>query len=288
MLRCGTERFTRLTGRRLPSITVWLMHRISLLLFLLFTGPLLATTALGQVASANPEPALYRLEIHTLKPGQDTEYENSVRELVGGLRAASVRLPSWDFAVMRSSPTLYMTVDPTANWAMLDTFDSETEEVMKLLGPTMKDFMKRSHATNARESEFFIESEPDKDDPGALGENGLNFTRFDFYYASSMHSIMQALSSVKRLYVSSHARISCRLYNAVTGDDLPLVIVAVSATDQTAFDSEQARVDAASGPELKRLLALARGASRRVETFNFVSRPDLSYRVEPKTDPLSR
>ena len=92
------------------------MHGISRLLFLLLPGLLLATAALGQVASADPEPPLYRLEIHTLKPGQDTEYENSVRELIGGLRAADVRIPSWDFAVMRASPTLYMTIDPTANW----------------------------------------------------------------------------------------------------------------------------------------------------------------------------
>jgi hypothetical protein len=264
------------------------MHGISRLLFLLLPWPLLATAALGQVASTDPEPPLYRLEIHTLKPGQDSEYENSVRELVGGLRAANVRLPSWDFAVMRASPTLYMTVDPTANWAMLDNFDSDTDKVVKLLGATMRDFMKRSHATNAHESEFFIRSVPAIDVAGALGENGLNFTRFDFYYASSMHSVMGALFSVKKLYVSSHARISCRLYHAVTGDDLPLAIVAVSAADQAAFDSEQGRVDAASGPELKRLLAVARGASRRVETFNFVARPDLSYRIDPKTAPVSR
>ena len=264
------------------------MDRISRLLFLLLPGPFLATAMFGQVTSADTEPPLYRLEIHTLKPGQDTEYENSVRELIGGLRAADVRLPSWDFAVMRASPTLYMTIDPMANWAMLDTFDSETEEVARLLGATMRDFMKRSHATNARESEFFIQSEPDKDVAGPLGENGLNFTRLDFYYASSMHSVMGALSSVKRLYVSSRAGISCRLYHAVTGDDLPLAIVAVSARDQAAFDSEQGRVDAASGPELKRLLALANVASRRVETFNFVARPDLSYRVEPKTGSFSR
>jgi hypothetical protein len=230
------------------------MHRISRLLFLLLPGLLLATAAPGQAASANPEPPLYMLEIHSLKPGQDTEYENSVRELVGGLRAADVRIPNWDFAVMRASPTLYMTVDPMANWAMLDTLDSDTEEVARLLGATMRDFMKRSHATNARESEFFIQSEPDSDVAGALGENALNFTRLDFYYASSMHSVMGALSSVKRLYVSSHAGISCRLYHAVTGDDLPLAIVAMSATDQAAFDSEQGRVDAASGPELGRLL----------------------------------
>ena len=259
------------------------MHGISRLLLLMLPGPLLVTAALGQVASTDPEPPLYRLEIHTLKPGQDTEYENSVRELVGGLRAANVRVPSWDFVVMRASPTLYMTIDPTANWAMLDNFDSETDEVMTLLGATMKDFMKRSHATNAHESEFFIQSVPGIDVAGALGENGLNFTRFDFYYASSMHSVMGALFSVKKLYVSSHARISCRLYRAVTGDDLPLAIVAVSATDRAAYESEQGRVDAASGPELKRLLALARDASHRVETFNFVTRPDLSYRIEPKT-----
>jgi hypothetical protein len=264
------------------------VHRVSRLLFLLLLGPLLATATLGQVAPVDQEPPLYRLEIHTLKPGQDTEYENSVKELIGGLRAADVRLPSWDFAVMRASPTLYMTIDPTANWAMLDTFDSETEEVAKLLGATIRDFMKRSHATNARESEFFIQSGPDTDVAGALGENGLNFTRFDFYYALSMHSVIGALYSVKRLYVSSHTGISCRLYHAVTGDDLPLAIIAMSATDQAAFDSEQGRVDVASGPELKRLLALARGASRRIETFNFVARPDLSYRVEPKTVPISR
>jgi hypothetical protein len=263
------------------------MQRIARLPFLLLPWLLPTTAGLGQVAPDKPEPPLYMLEIHTLKPGQDTEYENSVKELLGGLRAADVRFPNWHFAVMRASPTLYMTIDPMANWAMLDAFDSETEEVVKRLGATMRDFMKRSHATNARESEFFIQSAPDNV-AGPLGENGLNFTRFDFYYASSMGSVIGALSSVKKLYVSSHARIGCGLYRAVTGDDLPLVIVAVSATDQAAFDSEQGRVDAASGPELKRLLALARGASRRVETFNFVARPDLSYRVEPKTGPISR
>jgi hypothetical protein len=264
------------------------MHGTSRLLLLLLPAPLLATAALGQVASTDPEPPLYRLEIHTLKPGQDTEYENSVRELIGGLRAADVRIPSWDFAVMRAGPTLYMTVDPMADWAMLDTYDSETEEAAKLLGATMKDFMKRSLATNARESEFFVQSIADPGDPGALGENGLNFTRFDFYYASSMHSLYQALSSVRKLYVSSHAKISCRLYRAVTGDDLPLVIVAVSAADRAAFDAEQGRIDAASGPDLKSLLASARGASRRVETFDFVARPDLSYRVAPKTGLFSK
>lgn len=265
------------------------MHAISRLLFLLLLpGAWLAPAVLGQVGPAAPEPPLYRLEIHTLKPGQDTEYENSVRELIGGLHAAAVRIPSWDFAVMRASPTLYMTIDPMANWAMLDTFDSETEAAMKLLGATMRDFMRRSHGTNARESEFFIQSEPDRDVAGPLGENGLNFTRFDFYYASSMHAVMGALSAVKRLYVSSHTGISCRLYHAVTGDDLPLAIVAVSAADQAAFDSGQGRLDAACGPELNQLLALARGASRRVETFNFVARPDLSYRIEPQTAPSSR
>ena len=86
------------------------------------------------------------------------------------------------------------------------------------------------------------QSEPDKDVAGALGENGLNFTRFDFYYASSMRSVMEALFSVKRLYVSTHAGLSCRLYRAVTGDDLPLVILVVSATDKAAFDSGQRRV----------------------------------------------
>jgi hypothetical protein len=45
--------------------------------FLLVPGLLLATAALGQVAAADPEPPLYMLEFHTLKPGQDTEYVNS-------------------------------------------------------------------------------------------------------------------------------------------------------------------------------------------------------------------
>jgi hypothetical protein len=48
------------------------MRRISRLLFLLLAGLLPATASLGQVASDDLEPALYRLEIHTLKPGQDT------------------------------------------------------------------------------------------------------------------------------------------------------------------------------------------------------------------------
>jgi hypothetical protein len=251
---------------------------------LLLCLPLPALSAETPAAPAG-EPPVYRLEVHTIKPGKSQVYESAVTAFVAALRDADIRIPSWDFSVLRSSDTLYMTVDPMADWSMLDHFDSDTEDARKRLGGRMGDFLKQSLGTNAHESEFFIESDPDKDDPGALGENGLNFIRLDLYYPSSMRPLVEDLYALRKLYRDSGSGLNFRLYGAVTGEDLPLMIVAVSAADHAAFDAGQARFRADSVAERSRLLAEIHGLSRRFETMDFVVRPDLSYHFEAAGSP---
>ena len=246
-----------------------------LLVMLASLHPLVA----ADIANLPDEPPIYRIEVHTLKPGAAPSYEAAVKGLIAALKGANVNLPTWDFSVARGDPDVYMTIDPSERWADLDRFDSDGDAAAKLLGPSLTQFYQGAHGALLRESDLFIETEPAKSDPGAIGENGLNHLHADLFHAVSPRAIAADLRAIQKIYRDSHSPVSCRLYRAVTGDDLPLIILLRSAPDHTRY-LEDARL---SGPErinVEALLADAGKNSKKTDTMNLEVRPDLSYHVK--------
>jgi hypothetical protein len=129
------------------------------------------------------------------------------------------------------------------------------------------------------ESDFFIQGEPSEDDPGALGENGRDFIRADFYYGRDMGALVSALDAIRTLYRTAHIAMSCRLYRAVTGADLPLLIFTRSAANKTQYAAEESKLAPSDREILARQLEQAKAHSKKVESLDLFVHQDLSYHV---------
>jgi hypothetical protein len=141
--------------------------------------------AAADIANLPDEPPIYRIEVHYLKPGAGASYEAAVKGLIAALKCANMNLPTWDFSVVIGDHDVYMTIDPSERWADLDRFDLDGEAAMKSLGASLEQFHRDAHSALLRESDLFIETEPAKSDPGAIGENGLNLLHVDLFHAAS-------------------------------------------------------------------------------------------------------
>jgi hypothetical protein len=234
--------------------------------------------AAADIATLPDEPPIYRIEVHYLKPGAGASYEAAVKGLVAALKGANINLPTWDFSVVSGDHDVYMTIDPSERWADLDRFDSDGEAAMKSLGSSFQQFQHDAHSALLRESDLFIETEPAKEDPGAIGENGLNLLHADVFHAVSPRAVATDLRAIQKIYRDAHSPVSCRLYRAVTGDDLPMIILLRSAPDHIRY-VEDAQLSASKLTNVEALLADARRNSRKTETMDLTVRPDLSYHV---------
>jgi hypothetical protein len=233
----------------------------------------------AEFANLPDEPSIYRIEVHTLKPGAGPSYEAAVKGLIAALKVANINLPTWDFSVVSGDHDVYMTIDPSERWADLDRFDSDGEAAMKALGPGMERFYHDAHAALLRESDLFIETEPAKSDPGAIGENGLNHLHVDVFHAASPRAVAADLRAIQKIYRDAHSPVSCRLYRVVTGDDLPMIILLRSAPGHTRY-LEDARLSEPQQTNVEALLADARRNSRKTQMMDLTVRPDLSYHVK--------
>ena len=235
--------------------------------------------AAADIANLPDEPPIYRIEVHYLKPGAGASYEAAVKGLIAALKGANINLPTWDFSVASGDRDVYMTIDPSERWADLDRFDLDGEAAMKSLGPRLERFYHDAHAALLRESDLFIETEPAKSDPGAIGENGLNLLHADLFHAASARAVATDLRAIQKIYRDAHSPVSCRLYRAVTGDDLPMIILLRSAPAHTRY-LEDARLSESNRSNVEALIADARRNSRKTETMDLTVRPDLSYHVK--------
>jgi len=248
---------------------------VGLLVALASPHPLLA----ADIANLPGEPPIYRIEVHYLKPGAGPSYEAAVKGLIAALKGANINLPTWDFSVVRGDHDVYMTIDPSERWADLDRFDSDGEAAMKSLGPSLEQFHHDARAALLRESDLFIETEPAKSDPGAIGENGLNRLHADVLHAAFPRVVAADLRAIQKIYRDAHSPVSCRLYRAVTGDDLPMIVLLRSAPDHTRY-LEDAQLSESNQTSVEALLADARRNSRKTEMMDLMVRPDLSYHLK--------
>ncbi len=68
-----------------------------------------------------------------------------------------------------------------------------------------------------------------------------------------------------------------RVYQALSGDDLPLYVVVEGGRSEVDYHQNAESIRAALGEDGFKLIQKALGVIRRVETMTAVPRPDLSY-----------
>lgn len=188
----------------------------------------------------SPEPPIYRIEMHLFKQDGQGTYEAAVKSLIKGLNSARIRLASWDFSVATDDGSTYFTIDPMPNWSILDHFQDDGAVFEKAKPEVWAAFRRDVRSVRERETDFFIQTQPSSDDPGALGKDGRDFMHVEVYYPKDSRSVLTSLNALKKLYASSMPDMGSRIYVSVTGDDLPFFWFVRSAKDRERYLAAEA------------------------------------------------
>lgn len=104
------------------------------------------------------------------------------------------------------------------------------------------------------------------------------FRGYDWWYVRPGHE--EAIEGVARrlvaLYTEKNIDTGWRVYQAVTGDDLPLYVVTSTATNAADYHANEGRVGALVGEAAQQLIQEAQSHTRRVESTTAMMRPDMS------------
>lgn len=100
----------------------------------------------------------------------------------------------------------------------------------------------------------------------------------DWWFVRPGHepAIEDVARKLAALYKENNIDTGWRVYQAITGDDLPMYIVTSTASDAADHYANEGRVGALVGEAAQALLKEAMSHTRRLETTMAVMRPDLS------------
>jgi hypothetical protein len=114
-------------------------------------------------------------------------------------------------------------------------------------------------------------------EPREVEATGL-FRHHEWWYIRPGHEaeIEEVARKFAALYAEKEIDSGWRIYQAVTGDDLPLYLVTFTAADAADHYANEARVNGLLGEAGQKLIEEARSVARRVETTTTMIQPDLS------------
>jgi len=237
--------------------------------------------------TAQNAPALFSVREEVVRPSMAAQYEGASRDLMTLLAAQNADPKSMTIHTYMSADLHYLYVTPVANFAALDTMFSEWTKLGTAAGAKWADVMKRNGASVESWSDFMMTRRADLSYTPATPRVKLaeiRFVHLSYYYIDAAHvaDAEQVAKEIAVLFQSKSSGESYSTYQVVTGQDLPLFIVADYAKSASDFYSAQERVMTAM-PEIQPLLARAGATARRLEFRDVMFRPDLSYPLPAAT-----
>ena len=233
----------------------------------------LLVSSLAVAQAAGP---LVRLTQVSVKPGQTIAYESAVKELFTEMgNSGQTRA----IAASVSDRGLYGYLMIFTDFADVQAFETASEANQSAAGAASR---KRVDDASEFSSSFFLQVRPDLSYTPAnprIKESEVGFTRLTLLYlergsetrADELMGKFLALAKSKNLpnaYTAGYA---------VTGEELPLLYVAVGAKDAADSYAQQAKIQEMLGEEFGALQAQFGPILRRIENVNITARPDLSF-----------
>ncbi len=242
-------------------------------------GLLVSASLSAQNAPA--PPALYLVHEEIAKPSMVAQYESYTRDLLAMLVAQKADPKSFGAHTYSSADLHYMFVAPLANYGAIDSMNSAWMKLASAAGAPFAQLMSRGGAAKQSWNDWIMMRRADLSytpDNRRVKPEDIHFVHLTYYYIEPGHvaDAEQVAKDWAALFKSKGINEAYSVYEVVTGQDLPLLLVADYAKDAVDFYTAQQRVMAAA-PELRSLIARAGAATRRLEFRDVIARPDLSY-----------
>lgn len=244
----------------------------------------LAVSVSAQMAAPPPKPEMFLIHEEIAKPSMLMQYESVTHDLLSTLAEKNA-----DPKVM--SMNLYMTTDfhyvyvvPIPNFGGIDTINQQFMTVAQAAGrDRWQELMNRGNSTMSSYNEFVVMRRPDLSYVPAtprLKQSEMRFVHWGFYYldpSKPADVVEQVAKDYAALFRSKNIPDPFTIYMAMSGSDLPLLIVAVPGKSAADFYAEDERVNAMLGADVRPLQARAMASTRKYEVKDGTYRPELSY-----------
>lgn len=244
----------------------------------------LAALLLPAAAAAQEDegPQMFFVHQEVVKPSMISEYEAAAVDwmaMMKGSEAAKGNIEYYAYSGPQVGYVYVLPIDGFAHFAEIgeafDAVEAEQGEPWKKAGE------ESSRATDHFEGGFYI-YRPDlsyETENPRLSDDEAQWVHWDFWYTlpDKTEDLEAVAKEFVELYRSRGIDTGWSVYQAITGGDLPLYVVAVQARSEADFHANEARLSETLGAEAQKLGMKALKAARRVEPFMARYRPDLSY-----------
>ncbi len=222
------------------------------------------------------------LQVH-VKPGMTAQYEAARKDLIAHLAANRFSYP---FSVSRGEDLVYRSITPLESWADLDKRSAEQAKILSSLDSSIRS---RLDETIDHLTHWTFRTRPDlaytpENSRLSTEEVGLHHYAFLYLRRGTGNEVDEAFKNLRDLLKKHGPGDGLVVAQAVTGPDLPMLLVRISAKDAADYYAQSERTQNAAGEEFQRLLAQLRRTYRRLEQSNNTIVPGLSYQPELPTN----
>ena len=247
----------------------------------------LATLPLAAGEEAPPKPRLWAVYTEFVKPTMVAEYEAVGREMVAAMKAAKVESRYTYFTVLQGESFSYIAVTPMESFGDMDLIHQEWTQMGEKIGKAVwAELIRRgSEAVVHSSMQVFLERPEISYWPDAprLDPEEAAFAEYGFHYLlpGMEEEAATIAGEYADLYRKKNLSESFRVFQALTGENLPLLVVATYGEDEADWTAAGAKVNEALGEEGLVLQQRAMQVIRNYESKQRRLREDLSY-LPPK------
>lgn len=261
---------------------------------LLVFGLAACVTAFGAVVFAGeknegPKPQMFVIYKDVVHPSKTTEYEAAIKHMISEFTAYNIDPEKMGWRTVNGPEIGYIYVMPIENFSAVDRMHEDWEAAMDVIGAEKIEAMMTAVTETMEHVEVFhVQHRADlsymPEEP-TLKPDDVKYVQYGFYYVMpGKKKVMEEVAKqFAELYKANNVETGWSIYESLTGNDLPLFVVAHPARSQAEFYQQREALRAAFGDDSKKLSEKVMQAVRRVELKDGWTRGDLSYPATEET-----
>ena len=245
---------------------------------------LLCALVLGgtaDVSAQGPTGPMFVIHQEIVSPGKVAEYEAGSKAFIAMIQQHRATMPDFSYDAIMGEDFVYTFIAPIKDMGGMDAIGQQFGAMAQAGGAKWAELMARNDENIEYYSEWVASLAPDVSYYPAnprIKQEEAKFNNYDFYYLKSGKGpdAMAIAKDYKELFASKGIRNGYQIFVALTGSELPLLVVQSGAKSPADFAASLEADQAALGDAGKALAARAMAITRRFETKGAWGRPDLS------------
>jgi hypothetical protein len=239
--------------------------------------------AVSSLAQNMPKPEFFVVHEELAKPNSLVAYEAATRDLIAAMTEKKVNVPFPNWSAFNTTDMHYYFVAQIDGFAALDKMPAGWVKAREMVGAARwDDIWRRGNETMTSYNEFVVMHRPDLSYLPAnprVATADRRYFRWEFYYLipGKEQEAEQVAKDYIALFKQKNIGEPFDIYVALSGNDLPLWVVAIPAKSEADLVAADAQVNATVGDAIRPLQARALAVTRRFERRQGMPRPDLSY-----------